>query len=213
MPGNTETAKLLSAIDEIRKNVRSSATKKKGKPLSELVDQIIASLHESNIVLTYSMHDQEVMRWDAECFVFSSDMQYTFTAKDNMAMVNADWFVTGSGISPELALSNALLGAKERFLLYYFDVPKKDLDPASIIKQERFEIEEQRNKEMRSVLDKMHTKIRERVFRDPDFQKIVDETTKEFVRVNGRPSTNYYEIKTLETAEALSRAIDKLLDV
>ena len=212
MHGNVESSQLLSTIDEIRKDVRSSATKKKGKPLSELVDQIINLLHEHNIVLTYSMSEQEMMRWDVGCFVFSSHMLYTFTSKNNMALVNANWFVTGSGATPELALSNALLGSKERFLLHYFDVPKKDLDPASIIKQERFELEEQRNKDMRRVLDKMHAKIRERILADPDFQKIVDDTTKEFVRVNGRPSTNYYEIKTLETAEALSRAIDNLLN-
>ena len=109
-------------------------------------------------------------------------------------------------------MANDLLGAKERFLLYYFDVPKKDLDPATIIKQERFELESQRAKEMQSILDKMHARVRERILRDPDFQKVVDETTKGFVRVNGKPSTNYYEIKTLETAQALSRAVDKLLN-
>jgi len=202
---------LVSKLDAIKKDIRMVANKKKGKSLSELVDDIITKLHEAEIALNYTMEDPEMTKW-GDCFVFSSRLSYFFISHSNTDIVISCWFVTGSGETPEIALSSALLGAKERFLLYYFDVPKKDLDPATIIKQERFELESQRAKEMQSILDKMHARVRERILHDPDFQKAVDETTKGFVRVNGKPSTNYYEIKTLETAQALSRAVDKLLD-
>ncbi len=202
---------LVSKLDAIKKDIRMVANKKKGKSLSELVDDIITKLHEAEIALNYTMEDPEMTKW-GDCFVFSSRLSYFFISHSNTDIVISCWFVTGSGETPEIALSSALLGAKERFLLYYFDVPKKDLDPATIIKQERFELESQRAKEMQSILDKMHARVRERILHDPDFQKAVDETTKGFVRVNGKPSTNYYEIKTLETAQALSRAVDKLLN-
>lgn len=213
---------LVFKLDAIKKDIRMVANKKKGKSLSELVDDIITKLHEAEIALNYTMEDPEMTKW-GDCFVFSSRLSYFFISRnvgeyslsisgDTGAVISACWFVTGSGETPEIALSSALLGAKERFLLYYFDVPKKDLDPATIIKQERFELESQRTKEMQSILDKMHAMVRERILHDPDFQKVVDETTKGFVRVNGKPSTNYYEIKTLETAQALSRAVDKLLN-
>lgn len=211
---SVQYAEFLLELDSIKSEIRSAATKKKGKTLPELVDLILETLGEKKIALRWDVLSPTLMR-DGQCCCYSAVMQFLFVklCNDDNTRVScsADWFVCGSGDTPENAVSTAMLAAKERFLLYYFNVPKKELDPAEIIKKERFELEEERQKTMRCVLDKMHAKIRERVLADSDMQKQIDEVVKGFVRINGKPSSNYYEIKTLETAEALSRAIDKLL--
>lgn len=207
-------AGFLLELEGIKSEIRSAATKKKGKTLPELVELILETLTAHKIALRCDILNPTLVRQE-QSYCYSAVMQFLFVALRNNNGVkvscSSDWFVCGSGDTPENAVSAAMLGAKERFLLYYFNVPKKDLDPAEIIKKERFELEETRQKRMRSVLDKMHAKIRECVLANTDIQKQVDEVVKGFVRVNGKPSSNYYEIKTLETAEALSRAIDKLL--
>lgn len=207
-------AAFLLELDGIKAEIRSAATKKKGKTLPELVELILETLASHKIALRWDILSPTLTRQE-QSYCYSAVMQFLFIAVRNDGALkvscSADWFVCGSGDTPENAVSTAMLAAKERFLLYYFNVPKKDLDPAEIIKKERFELEEARQKTMRGVLDKMHAKIRERVLADADMQKQVDDVVKGFVRINGKPSSNYYEIKTLETAEALSRAIDKLL--
>lgn len=211
---SVQYAEFLLELDGIKSEIRSAATKKKGKTLPELVDLILETLSAKQIALRWDVLNPTLMRYEQSC-CYSAVMQFLFVKLCNdgntKVSCSADWFVCGSGDTPENAVSTAMLAAKERFLLYYFNVPKKDLDPAEIIKKERFELEEARQKTMRGVLDKMHAKIRECVLVDPDTQRRIDEVVKGFVRINGKPSSNYYEIKTLETAEALSRAIDKLL--
>ena len=205
-------AGFLLELDGIKAEIRSAAMKKKGKTLPELVELILETLASHQIALRWDIISPTLVR-NEQNYCYSAVMQFLFVkiCDGNKVSCSSDWFVCGSGDTPENAVSTTMLAAKERFLLYYFNVPKKDLDPAEIIKKERYELEETRQKTMRGVLDKMHAKIRERVLADADTQKQVDDVVKGFVRINGKPSSNYYEIKTLETAEALSRAIDKLL--
>lgn len=201
---------LLETLNGIKASVRAAATKKKGKPLTELVDMILDALQEHAILFTWDTSDSWSDHQGERLYVYSAIMHFRFIDVLTNAEHTIKWDVVGSGETVEQSFNNAYLGAKERFLLYYFDVPEKDLDPAKIIKKERFELEEARQKQLQKTLDKMHAKIRERVLADQEAQRAVDEIVKGYVRVNGKPSTNYYEIKTLETAEALSRAIDSL---
>lgn len=208
-----EETELYLALDDIKSEVRAVATKKKGKSLSELVDIIIDRMREKHIFFTWDelagSCDKEP---DTGLYVYKASLLFKFIDVLNRAEHTVTWPVTGSSNAVELAIAKAMLGVKERFLLNFFDVPEKDLDPAAIIKKERFEFEEARKKDLQKTLDAMHAKIRERVLQNQEVQRDVDDVVRGFVRVNGKPSTNYYEIKTLETAEALSRAIDKLLD-
>ena len=104
--GNTT---LVFKLDTIKKDIRMIASKKKGKSLSELVDDIITKLHEAEIALNYTMEDPEMTKW-GDCFVFSSRLsyffiqhnvgEYSFLSRDTDAVISACWFVTGSGETP-----------------------------------------------------------------------------------------------------------------
>lgn len=207
--------RLQLAINDIKRNVwKSLINDRKRKPsLSETVQDIYRGLTDHDIILTWvvSAMDFSVREHPAQQ-VFTGEIIFEFCdINDPESHICSNWYITGVGDTQKEAYRDAIHGAKELFLLYFFDVPQKNLDPEKIIRAEYEEKQAERAELLREVLDKMHTKIVQATLADQSTRKKIDEVVMQYVRVNGRPSTSYYDCQTLEAAEAMSAAIDKLL--
>ncbi len=205
--------RMLARFNDIKARVwkLSRSQREKRPTISDFIRLINDSMVELGLELSWDIIEyQHVLDDDGtyECF---GSLMYTVWDVESGYGKDTKWFVDGSGGSRLESFHAAMTGAKEIFLLHFFDVPLKEIDPAAMIRAEYEERENERKAKLKKILDQIHVKVQQTLFEKPEMRKQIDDIVMQFARVNGRPSASYYAITTLEVAEALQDHIDKLL--
>lgn len=210
---------LMTKINDIKAKVwKLSRSQRQDRPtLSDFVRLINDNMVELGLFLSwditqFSERDMyfEVYRDDDKHYC-QFMLTYTVSDVNSGENLKAHWFVNGSGDSRQEAFRVAMTGAKEMFLMHFFDVPFREINPAAMIRAEYEERENERKAKLKKILDQIHVKVQQTLFEKPEMRKKIDELVMQFARVNGRPSASYYAITTLEVAEALQEHLDNLL--
>ena len=207
---------LYEKLNEIKTEVwKMAASQREQKySLPEYIRRINRKLVDLGLTLTWDLdvdRSQSGYDPDDQAWQYDGVILFTITSAEDGDYLDCNWFISGTGKTQAEAFKYAMLGAKEMFLLYFFDVPQKELDPVAMIRSDYEEREKLRAKKLKTILDQIHLEIQQALFENPEMRKPIDDLVSQYVRVRGKPSPTYYAIETLEVAEALHAALGKLL--
>ena len=194
--------------------LKKTFTTAKRKPtIADYVQLIEKNLYKNSCSMSWRINDVNYgFDTDLHKYAFRCVLNYVFTSTADNSFETSDWFICGDGETQAEAYHNAIFGAKEKFMVYFFGVPQRELDPANLMKAEYEERAISRAAETKTLLDQIHAKVQTTLFEHPERRKEIDTLVMEFARVGGKPSTSYYTITEPEVAGALKERIDALLD-
>lgn len=140
-----------------------------------------------------------------------SDMVWDFVNIDNPEeMVSTPWTIVGQQANASMAFGSGLSYTLRYFLLKFFNIATVEDDVDGYKRKQKEAEQAQEAERLKSLTEGIDEAVKEYTAGGEENTKTITKLLKSIIKIDGKPSANYFKIKDLETAIAVKTAVDAL---
>lgn len=144
-------------------------------------------------------------------YLVTGTILYTWVDDENPAdTIPIAWFLTGSQSDPSQSVGSALTYSLRYFLMNYFQIATPENDPDLWRSKQKAAAEEEDARNARAIIDEVNKLVTAHLESNPDSRTAITEVVKKHVRVNNKPSADYYKVTDPVVASKLFEEISAL---